>query len=510
MLAPIENFIKLAVQNFKKKLIINLNFNVMKKFYMILAALLIGSVCFAQKTMTISERHMINGNSANNTRETGWYGNSAYNNAIDMVSGEYYVMRPETYSGATTVGEQVQKIKFMTIDPSMIQGATGLEGYTNLSFTIKIYEGCAMGENLINNGYTDGPDENAVVLGTLAKTIPYTATAMGEQEVVLAEPYTITSATYWIAIECNGNTLFAANTNQVSTNTVTPAQYQNDEYPTLPYSDFSNVPYLILEDDNYDDLDVVVGLSYTDNTHSAIAYFESDPYFQIYVQGSGAYVPTYDFEARFFGGISNNQLTEAQASYTLNSATDQLSLIPAFTNNGLDNAVEGTVTVDLTIAGVSLMNGGSSMQLDGSEQGTIPANSGWIPLLDAPYTYTITAQDLIDAGLSGTFDVCLTVSYTGNDPNTANNSHCIPVTLNVASVEENIAEAVSVYPNPANDMFTVANAEGATIVVVNSLGQVVASIENAASNQTIDASNFANGTYFVKVNESVVKINVVK
>ena len=59
-------------------------------------------------------------------------------------------------------------------------------------------------------------------------------------------------------------------------------------------------------------------------------------------------------------------------------------------------------------------------------------------------------------------------------------------------------------------MFTVANAEGATIVVVNSLGQVVTTIENVASNQTIDASSFANGTYFVKVNEEVVRINVVK
>ena len=59
-------------------------------------------------------------------------------------------------------------------------------------------------------------------------------------------------------------------------------------------------------------------------------------------------------------------------------------------------------------------------------------------------------------------------------------------------------------------MVTVANAEGKDIVVINSLGQVVASIENAAENQTIDVSNFANGTYFVKVDAEVVKLNVVK
>jgi hypothetical protein len=78
------------------------------------------------------------------------------------------------------------------------------------------------------------------------------------------------------------------------------------------------------------------------------------------------------------------------------------------------------------------------------------------------------------------------------------------------AAEENIADAIAVYPNPTSDMVTIANAEGKDIIVVNSLGQVVASIENAAANQTIDVTNFANGTYFVKVDGEVVKLNVVK
>lgn len=78
------------------------------------------------------------------------------------------------------------------------------------------------------------------------------------------------------------------------------------------------------------------------------------------------------------------------------------------------------------------------------------------------------------------------------------------------AANENIAETVAVYPNPTKDMVTVANAEGKNIVIVNSLGQVVANIENAAANQTIDVANFANGTYFVKVDAEVVKLNVVK
>ena len=80
----------------------------------------------------------------------------------------------------------------------------------------------------------------------------------------------------------------------------------------------------------------------------------------------------------------------------------------------------------------------------------------------------------------------------------------------VSAAEENIAEAIAVYPNPTSSMVTIANAEGKDIIVINSLGQIVASIENAAANQTIDVSNFANGTYFVKVDAEVVKLNVVK
>ena len=80
----------------------------------------------------------------------------------------------------------------------------------------------------------------------------------------------------------------------------------------------------------------------------------------------------------------------------------------------------------------------------------------------------------------------------------------------LSSAEENIAETIAVYPNPTSSIVTIANAEGKDIIVVNSLGQVVASIENAAANQTIDVANFANGTYFVKVDGEVVKLNVVK
>ncbi len=79
-----------------------------------------------------------------------------------------------------------------------------------------------------------------------------------------------------------------------------------------------------------------------------------------------------------------------------------------------------------------------------------------------------------------------------------------------ASVDEMLANAIEVYPNPTNGQINIANAEGQNIVVINTLGQVVASIDNATENQTIDMSGLCEGTYFVKVGASVVKINVIR
>ncbi len=475
----------------KSKLIINLNLNVMKKFYMILAALLIGSVCFAQKTVTLTEKTLPS--QSNQTRETGWYGESVLASYQDLTAGGYFIIRPETYQGATTSGEQVEKIKFYVVSPSLLQGddATTYASYTNLSFTIKIYEGSAMNADLldIDAGYTE---DNDAVLGTLVRTIPYTATQAGEQVVELSEPYTIGSSNYWITLESNGNSLIGVNYTQIS-NTVTPEEYQGGTEPEYTISDYSGAHYLLYEVDQYLDIDVPLALLYTDDTHNAIAYFFTNAYFQIYVQGAGEFVPNSDVAAVFADANPPTGLAPTSMTLDLN---DNLVLYPFVMNMGPD-ATDGTITASITIDDEVI----ASLPITQS----VPSQNGLALTQQGQNSFTIPAANLPTTN----FNVCLVVEYSGAGDNANNNTTCIAVTR-PTTVEENVAEAVSVYPNPANDMFTVANAEGATIVVVNSLGQVVATIENAASNQTIDASNFANGTYFVKVNEEVVRINVVK
>ena len=81
--------------------------------------------------------------------------------------------------------------------------------------------------------------------------------------------------------------------------------------------------------------------------------------------------------------------------------------------------------------------------------------------------------------------------------------------LSCTSIDE-VETETSIYPNPASQNITITNVENADIEIVNALGQVVYANKNASGNISIDVRNFTNGTYFVKVNGSVSKINVVK
>ncbi|MBO7482000.1 MAG: T9SS type A sorting domain-containing protein [Bacteroidales bacterium] len=75
---------------------------------------------------------------------------------------------------------------------------------------------------------------------------------------------------------------------------------------------------------------------------------------------------------------------------------------------------------------------------------------------------------------------------------------------------DEVEAQTSIYPNPASQNITIANAENANVEIINALGQVVYSNENISSNHTIDISNLTNGTYFVKVNDTVSKVNIVR
>jgi hypothetical protein len=94
-----------------------------------------------------------------------------------------------------------------------------------------------------------------------------------------------------------------------------------------------------------------------------------------------------------------------------------------------------------------------------------------------------------------------------------------PVALRIHKKNESAVESVSMananmYPNPTSGIVNFTNVENATIEIFNMMGQVVASVESATENTTIDLSGIANGNYIVRVakngNVATSKLNIVK
>jgi hypothetical protein len=112
-------------------------------------------------------------------------------------------------------------------------------------------------------------------------------------------------------------------------------------------------------------------------------------------------------------------------------------------------------------------------------------------LSDGIYTVTMTAEDAY--GNTGDCDFELTVDT-------------------ILGVSENeLANAISLYPNPATNEVNIAiNGEtigSLKIVVVNSLGQILQSTErNTLSTITLDVSSYATGLYFININADGAKL----
>ena len=561
---------------------------IMKKFYMILAALLIGSVCFAQFAIKA-------GTPSTAADRSGYVGNLSFDGTLfPMPNGGEYAIAPKQIN--STLTGTITKVKFY----HTVYGTQ----YANNSYTIKIYNNINLSGPGASQGYYDGSS-----CGEASYTQDYTATEEGWQEVELGTSYNVPSGDFWISIQVNGSGLacfggaasavagqyymtnsgywMAPNltTQQGGTPTLYSAAlavYVDDGGAEEIISDFEAKMYdaaivgnqiqLGLAPEQYTigtNADLVIYPFYQNNGPSPAttgtltatiklggstygtpmtrtftaenpcalstmpeSFYQSTGYavtitaaemnamglgnsfnvcYEVSYEGGNDNVSANntfcipvvrtdaqsDIQAKFY--TDANGTTEVASSLTL-SLDEDFNIYPAIKNNGPD-AANGTVNV-------SIMLNSTPAAQQNFNYASQPIENGAFRLIDEE-GFGFTAEEMDQYQITS-FELCIVLSYSGNDPNEENNTVCVTVTRQTVAVEENLAEEISVYPNPANDMFTVANAEGATIVVVNSLGQVVASIENAASNQTIDASNFANGTYFVKVNENVIKINVVK
>jgi len=69
----------------------------------------------------------------------------------------------------------------------------------------------------------------------------------------------------------------------------------------------------------------------------------------------------------------------------------------------------------------------------------------------------------------------------------------------ILGLDNNVLSGVSLYPNPARSVVTIANAENASVEVYNMLGQSLYSKSNISLNEQIDVAHLTEGTYFVKI-----------
>lgn len=124
-------------------------------------------------------------------------------------------------------------------------------------------------------------------------------------------------------------------------------------------------------------------------------------------------------------------------------------------------------------------------------------------------TLTATTTDPLLYATAGTYTI--TWSFDDGNGNTSTVEQEIVVSCSSADVAEQAQALVAVYPNPvADDLFVVVADEhiGATLLVVDLRGNVVAEEIILAETHGVDVSALASGTYFVKLGNAVSKIIV--
>ena len=67
------------------------------------------------------------------------------------------------------------------------------------------------------------------------------------------------------------------------------------------------------------------------------------------------------------------------------------------------------------------------------------------------------------------------------------------------SVEENVETTNYVYPNPVKDILTITADDVKQVVMYNSLGQIVKTVDADEDNVQINVSDLQNGMYFVNI-----------
>ncbi|MDR2010013.1 MAG: T9SS type A sorting domain-containing protein [Bacteroidales bacterium] len=428
----------------------------MKKFTIIIIAVLVSSMMFGQSRLDPSKIEKSVDFNVIDDAKSEWVGGSFvswWSNA--SVGDEFFIVG----SNFTEVGDQISKIRFYhhlgTVNFTGGSSAT----FTNTSYTVNIYENPTLTEPA---GIT-GAYETNIGTPVVTKTVTLTQAESGTNyELELDAPYTVTTNTFWVSVKFN-NGLGAMRL--ASTGTSTNEGY----FMYYSYVDEGTPwgPYIV---------DTDFG---TTGAPSFRALGIS-----LFIDDGNPIVEEVDLGTWFINNVDDQ---DEISTITL-EANESLILIPVVWNYGPD-ATGLPTTLTATANGEELIN----LNILSSP---LDAGRGFLysdPDTEAPYTWT--AAELNDLGLTGSFNVVLSVPYP-DDTDPSDNTFTLSVTRHV-SVPSNTTDNVSVFPNPSNGEFNVTVADNSVVNVVDVTGRIIETqVVNAGS--TLNFNQTA-GMYFIQV-----------
>ncbi|MBT3207685.1 MAG: T9SS type A sorting domain-containing protein [Bacteroidetes bacterium] len=190
------------------------------------------------------------------------------------------------------------------------------------------------------------------------------------------------------------------------------------------------------------------------------------------------------------GTISNLDFT-----YTIQTPIDINNChLVVFVQNDSDKDIYMATKIEIGSCSMTLDVVSTNVTTPGGADGTatVTANNG-----TAPYTYLwddANAQTTETAtGLSeGTYNVTVTDA-----------ENCITVVsvdvLDLTFINEVNGKEIGIYPNPTKGKLNITNVENTSVYIYNVLGDEIYSNQNPNSFNTVDISQYANGTYIVKI-----------
>lgn len=448
----------------------------MKKFFTFLCALAFVFGAFAQTEAF----HSISLDQPNaNSPKSDWYGNLVCNTISSSSFGEGTIIVRRFEAGELPVGGQIEKVHFYMYTRYQNQNY-------NTNFTIRVYTG-GDGSWTADSSYTLNPNP----AGTIVAQQNYTATESGAQEIVLNTPVTVPSGQeVWIGVECAGNSILG---------------FQCDDSWTEEYSTTS-IWYKYYSDD---EAFFWTSPRWCDDAACETTH-KGEWELACYVNDGAVYQEQSDFVMYMFDPFTTTDEWPVITEQVIDNDYEYDSLYVCFGyfNNGVDVAQSNLMHITLYLEGeesdpfldwdFSNPDYGISDTLHvrvgyGKIVGNVADDGVEEGLAILP------AYELADYGLTYPFNVCASISYP-TDPNLSNNVACVtfkdPSTV---GVQENAAQGLNVYPNPAKNVITVSNAAGAQISIFNLAGQQVANVNAASANQVINVSNLSEGLYVIRV-----------